>query len=100
MSDMNRIKNLLPLAARYEQLAEECMELGKAALKKARLLRKENYTPISIEAADRDLVEEFTDVNIAAESVDLQIDDAIATYKFNRWCARLEKAKYDETNRS
>lgn len=96
MTDTNNIKELLPLAARYEQLAEECMELGKAALKKARLLRKENYTPLTMDIIDKDLVEEFTDVNLAAESVDLQIDDATATYKANRWYHRLLKASQNE----
>ena len=32
-------------AAMLEQLAEECTELAKAALKMARIIRKENPTP-------------------------------------------------------
>ena len=34
-------------AAMLEQLAEECTELAKAALKMARIIRKENPSPIS-----------------------------------------------------
>ena len=33
-------------AAMLEQLAEECTELAKAALKMARIIRKENPTPV------------------------------------------------------
>ncbi len=38
-------------AAMLEQLAEECTELGKAALKMARIIRKDNPTPVTIEQA-------------------------------------------------
>lgn len=34
-------------AAMLEQLAEECTELAKAALKMARIIRKENPTPVT-----------------------------------------------------
>lgn len=43
--------------AMLEQLAEECMELGKAALKKARVIRGENPTPVTAEKADENLMD-------------------------------------------
>lgn len=48
--------------AMLEQLAEECTELGKAALKLARIHRGENPTPMTLEQAQDDLLEEYTDV--------------------------------------
>lgn len=48
--------------AMLEQLAEEACELGQAALKTARILRGENPTPVTYEAAIYNLREEYTDV--------------------------------------
>ena len=45
-----------------EQLAEECAELSKAALKLARILREENPTPVTRAAARAALTEEKEDV--------------------------------------
>ena len=39
-------------AGRYEQLAEEAVELAHAAMKKARILRGENPTPMISSVAD------------------------------------------------
>lgn len=49
-------------AAMLEQLAEESSELTKAALKMARIIRKENPTPIKFNDAMSNLIEEYTDV--------------------------------------
>ncbi len=48
--------------AMLEQLAEECTELAKAALKLARIERKENPTPVTEQEARENLEEEYTDV--------------------------------------
>ena len=48
-SYIKQIRELVPEAVLYEQLAEECNELAQACLKKARKLRGENYTPKTIE---------------------------------------------------
>lgn len=45
-----------------EQLAEECSELSKAALKLARILREENPTPVTRAEARAALTEEKQDV--------------------------------------
>ena len=45
-----------------EQLAEECSELSKAALKLARILREENPTPVTRAEARAALTEEKEDV--------------------------------------
>lgn len=49
-------------AAMLEQLAEECTELAKAALKMARIIRKENPTPVTEKEAIANIREEYTDV--------------------------------------
>lgn len=48
--------------ATLEQLAEECTELAKAALKLARIERGENPTPVTAREAAANIIEEFTDV--------------------------------------
>lgn len=55
--------------ALLEQLAEECSELAKAALKLARYERNENPTPITRGQAVENLVEEIADVNICINAV-------------------------------
>lgn len=57
----------LGAAAALELLAEECAELGHAALKRARILRGENPTPESAEEAEEKLREELADVTALAE---------------------------------
>ena len=49
-------------AAMFEQLAEECTELAKEALKMARKIRGENPTPLSYCEIIDNLREETTDV--------------------------------------
>lgn len=54
------IKNLSE-PVRLEQLAEECAELGHAALKLARILRGENPTPVPKALAVEKVMEEATE---------------------------------------
>lgn len=49
-------------AALLEGLAEECCELGQAALKLARVLRQENYTPATVTEGLAAMREEAGDV--------------------------------------
>ena len=60
------------MAAAMEGLAEEATELAHAAQKYARILRGENPTPVTLEGARINLVEETVDVQIT--------QDAIATH--------------------
>lgn len=50
------------LAATLEMTAEECCELGHAALKLARVVRGENPTPVTMAEAQEGFVEELADV--------------------------------------
>ena len=87
-------KEMIGAAPVYEQLAEECTELAKEALKCARIIRNENPTPVSISDAQKRLTEEFTDVILCAEDLNLHADPAIRMAKFTRWYNRLEEVKY------
>ena len=81
-------------AAMLEQLAEECTELGKAALKMARIIRKDNPTPVTIEQAKENLCEESGDVITCIEMLEsadvLFVDDNARNEKIERWKNRIK----------
>ena len=56
------VRARMPHPERLAMLAEEAAELGHAALKLRRALDGTNPTPISVEDAQRKLVEEMADV--------------------------------------
>lgn len=78
-------------AAMYEQLAEECTELAKAALKKARYLRGENPVFKSLVDIDKNLIEEYTDVMICITELDIHVDEKVFNMKMDRFADRWEK---------
>ena len=59
---INHIAKEIGVAALYENLAEEAIELAHAALKTARALRNENPTPVTTNEADNHVLEELQDV--------------------------------------
>lgn len=69
-----KIVDYIGYPAMLEQLAEECAELGKAALKMARIFRRENPTPVTREDAEIALIEEYTDVIQCAQELGLKTD--------------------------
>lgn len=88
---IEQIRAIIPEAALYEQLAEECNELAQACLKKARKLRDENYTPKTMEEIDADLEEEYTDVRLCANACGLVVNWTAEHEKAVRWIKRNEK---------
>lgn len=76
--------------AMLEQLAEECTELAKAALKKARILRGENPTPVTLEESDQGLVEECTDVELCIRELNIASSPWIEEEKVERFQKRWE----------
>lgn len=82
-------------SAILENLAEECAELGKAALKEARRLRGENPTPANAKDCRHALNEEAGDVlNMIELLMHLgTIDELEANHlrarKMMRWAERL-----------
>ena len=88
------IVDTIGLPAVLEQLAEECCELGKTALKLSRILRRENPTPVSIEVAQFDFAVEAGDVTLV---LDLLRRNGVRVanrkqknHKMNRWIRRLK----------
>lgn len=92
------IKLIIPSAARYEQMAEECTELAQALLKMARKLRKENFTPKTYYEIKKSIIEEWTDVNICALTLDLETDSVVMIKKLDRWIERNSSSLSEETN--
>ena len=88
---LEKIRTLIPNPALYEQLAEECVELSQACLKKARKIRGENYTPKTMEEIDNNIIEEVSDVILCIEAIPLYGDNNILNEKLNRWIERNSK---------
>lgn len=85
------------IPATLEQLAEECCELGQAALKMARKLREENPTPKTLMECQEALQEELGDVLLCMKLIRipdiLGSDDCIdegTKLKLERWLGRLK----------
>lgn len=94
-NDMSPIATRIGTPALLEQLAEECTELGKAALKEARIIRGENPTPVTDAAARSNLAEESGDVLgclIELSRVYFDVDQygSIREGKMTRWHKRLD----------
>lgn len=82
------IRRIIPEPALYEQLAEECVELAQASLKKARKLRDENFTPKTMDEIDQEIIEELTDVLLVANVCNLNYDKKLEEQKAQRWVYR------------
>ena len=93
--EINAIREKLPTEELLAQLAEECMELGHAALKLRRALSGGNPTPVSVNDALEDVIEEIADVGLVIKV--LKYDQCEPTYhgimyrKIRRWESRLEE---------
>ena len=85
---LHKVRETIPEAALYEQLAEECSELAQASLKMARKLRNENYTPVPIDEISENLIEEFSDVVLCAATLQIQPSDDVIKFKMDRWYSR------------
>ena len=92
------VKGNLSEASLYEQMAEEATELAQACLKKARILRGENPTPVSNRTADMEVLEELTDVHVASSILGLKVDSGLFLYKTNRWAERIQDAKRQDAH--
>lgn len=103
MNDINYIANNISELAALMALAEEASELSKAAMKYARakgLL--DNPTPISVEQAANDLIEEYNDllncifmlkrVSGLTVSENMMLRDS----KYRRWAIRIKSYKLEE----
>lgn len=100
MEDVNYIANNISELAVLMALAEEATELSKAAMKLARakgLL--DNPTPISVEQAENDLIEEYNDLLICVgvlnkmPSLTICVDLDLRKRKCRRWAERIKRQK-------
>jgi NTP pyrophosphatase (non-canonical NTP hydrolase) len=85
--------------ALVEQLAEEASELAQAALKVARITRKENPTPVSIEEGARQLEEEYTDVIQCAIELGIEVNVDQIRAKQRRFLRRWEEFEEEKRKR-
>ena len=100
MDDIDYIANNISELAVLMALAEEASELSKAAMKVARakgLL--DNPTPISVEQAEADLIEEYNDLLICVgvlnkmPSLTICVDVDLRKRKCRRWAERIKRQK-------
>ena len=93
------IRSLLGEEELLCQLAEECDELGKAALKLRRVLNGKNYTPVTEDQARENLLEEIADVSLCLAVLGLDAPiygDMVGNIwdeKLHRWTSRLARDK-------
>lgn len=79
----------LSTEAIFEQLAEECCELGQASLKYIRALDNGNPTPEIPSHAMFNILEEFADVYLCIIIADISIKEDVLDYKLDRWYKRV-----------
>ena len=100
VDDIDYIANNISELAVLMALAEEASELSKAAMKYARakgLL--DNPTPISVEQAEADLIEEYNDLLICVgvlnkmPSLTICVDVDLRMRKCRRWAERIKSYK-------
>lgn len=107
MNDVERIMEQLSMQERLTQLAEECAELGHAALKLRRVIDRTNPTPVSWKDAQDALMEEAADVllcmavTVMGVETDLSVNwliKKIVKEKAARWADRLRARERNEGN--
>lgn len=76
--------------ALFEGVAEEAVELAKAALKVARIMRKENPTPVTLDDAAREVVVEYSDLRVYIDILRIYVDAEVYDEKKQRFIDRLK----------
>lgn len=98
MTSFDYVQKKLDTVEILLQLAEEAAELGHAALKLRRAIYSKNPTPVSIEDATNNLIEEVGDVMnclrlMPFSKEDCNLIDSQASEKMERWARRLETVR-------
>lgn len=100
--DDEYIRGVLTDRELLEQLAEECAELGQAALKYIRALGiSNNPTPIPEEEAEDNLYQEAMDVLLCLHMIYPDDSDFKSEYykgKIQRWATRIRAAQGNKNN--
>jgi len=92
---VNFIRDQIPEAELFCQLAEEASELAQAALKMHRVLDGRNPTPVRLSEAWANLEEEVADVLLCLRVLDIKTENheywVGMDEKLKRWVGRLRK---------
>lgn len=91
MEDIEYIRKTLPRQVLFLQMAEEAAELSAACSKVARILDGQNPAGKTLPEAVLSVMEEFTDVTLAAEAVQVEAMGEIRDRKLARWVDRLTR---------
>lgn len=102
--DQMEVKDFLPTWELLAQLAEECCELGQAALKLRRVLDDVNPTRATFNEALASFLEEWADVRLVMMQLNI-VDEGVVyanmQYKYNRWVTHLrEHYKEDQDGKA
>lgn len=99
LSKTDLIAERMQTPALLEGFAEEAAELAQAALKLARVIRKENPTPVTAQAALDSLIEEMADVYLYSEMTTYKLRISLwdvvrrENAKEERWLQRLAESE-------
>ena len=95
-TNLKKVREILGEEELLCQLAEECAELGKAALKLRRVLNGKNKTPVTFDEAEDNLIEETADVVAVLACLDIREEDYedIIDKKAMRWLGRLTESQW------
>ncbi len=105
MTDLEYIAETLSEEDILCQIAEEAAELAQAALKLRRAITGTNPTPVTLDEAAKNFVEEYSDTTVAMLAYYMKhgrIDRKVADFieqdepKFNRWAKRIKESKKHE----
>ena len=105
MTDLEYIAENLPEEDILCQIAEEAAELAQAALKLRRAITQTNPTPVTVEQAADNLVEEYGDTVVAMTAyfmkhgmIDRKVRDILEQInpKYSRWAQRIKEGKGHE----
>lgn len=96
---IDQVTNVLDEPELLCQLAEEAAELGQAALKLRRALTGDNPTPVTVDEAQRALVEEIADVALCLDALGMDTNNRALMLsvvrtknkKSQRWAKRIMK---------
>lgn len=105
MTDLEYIAENLSEEDILCQIAEEAAELAQAALKLRRAITQTNPTPVTVEQAADNLVEEYGDTVVACVAyfmkhglIDRKYVDILekSNTKYSRWAQRIKESKKHE----
>ena len=88
-ADINYVVDHLDSDDLFLQMAEEAAELSQACLKYVRAHKGNNPTKDSEDVYLKGIIEEFTDVQVCADAIDITADSDIHDSKIHRWADRI-----------